>query len=274
MHNYVVKYLTKCRRFVKIIFSGQTNLSATLGVIMETVSNNESFVSAVAEAVLSGRWQPGQRLPAERELAAIYGISKTAVHSGLTRLVSAGLLTSRPQSGTFVADYMLTGGIETLTAIAKYSGDNISPDLISAMLDLRLAIEGMAFRCLGDTITEAGAQRLRAMADAAFAADSSDREHLAELFFEWHREVCLQSRSHMLLLIMNSMHDLSIVFWKKYFVVYGPGNAVARLYSFTSLLEQGDGDGAYRLLVTGIREYLISINGILPTNNHKLQEGI
>lgn len=46
--------------------------------------------------------QPGERLPAERELCELIGVSRTALRAAIARLISCGNLESRRGSGTYV----------------------------------------------------------------------------------------------------------------------------------------------------------------------------
>lgn len=57
----------------------------------------------IAEAIASGRLQPGDSLPPERELAAMTGLSRVTIRKGVAELVAAGQLVQRRGSGTFVA---------------------------------------------------------------------------------------------------------------------------------------------------------------------------
>jgi len=57
----------------------------------------------IAEAVASGRLAPGQSLPAERDMAAMTGLSRVTVRKAVQALVGAGALVQRRGSGTFVA---------------------------------------------------------------------------------------------------------------------------------------------------------------------------
>ncbi|MEZ5650328.1 MAG: GntR family transcriptional regulator [Burkholderiaceae bacterium] len=52
-----------------------------------------------------GRYSPGARLPAERELSAQYGISIGTLRKAVDELVAEGLLVRRQGSGTFVASH-------------------------------------------------------------------------------------------------------------------------------------------------------------------------
>jgi GntR family transcriptional regulator len=57
---------------------------------------------ALRDAILSGVYQPGDKLPSESELCAGYGISRTTVRYAIDRLVSDGYVHRRHGKGTFV----------------------------------------------------------------------------------------------------------------------------------------------------------------------------
>lgn len=58
----------------------------------------------ISEAISSGRLQPGDSLPPERELASQTGLSRVTVRKGVQALVGAGQLVQRRGSGTFVTE--------------------------------------------------------------------------------------------------------------------------------------------------------------------------
>ncbi|MGD9921668.1 MAG: histidine utilization repressor [Pseudorhodoplanes sp.] len=55
------------------------------------------------EAILSGAWPAGRRVPSERELVEEYGCARMTVNRALSALASAGLIVRRRRSGSFVA---------------------------------------------------------------------------------------------------------------------------------------------------------------------------
>jgi GntR family transcriptional regulator len=57
----------------------------------------------IAEAISGGRLAPGDSLPAERDMAAMTGLSRVTVRKGVQALVAQGALVQRRGSGTFVA---------------------------------------------------------------------------------------------------------------------------------------------------------------------------
>lgn len=59
---------------------------------------------ALAEAIESGRWKPGDRLPSEPELCDLFGVSRTVVRQALKDMTYEGLVLREKGRGTFVAE--------------------------------------------------------------------------------------------------------------------------------------------------------------------------
>ncbi|MCT8161804.1 PLP-dependent aminotransferase family protein [Pseudoruegeria sp. SHC-113] len=58
----------------------------------------------VAQGILSGRFQPGEKMPSSRKLAQQLGVSRITVTLAYTELMADDYLTSRGRSGYFVSD--------------------------------------------------------------------------------------------------------------------------------------------------------------------------
>lgn len=65
-------------------------------------SGATAIASQLREAILSGAYLPGQRLPAERHLAGHFGTSRSTVREALRQLEDMALVSRRIGSGTFV----------------------------------------------------------------------------------------------------------------------------------------------------------------------------
>ena len=56
----------------------------------------------ISDEIIGGRFQVGDRLPTERELAETFGVSRTVVREAIARLRSEGAVEPRQGSGVFV----------------------------------------------------------------------------------------------------------------------------------------------------------------------------
>jgi GntR family transcriptional repressor for pyruvate dehydrogenase complex len=65
--------------------------------------------SQLRELVSSGAFQPGERLPSERDLMEALGVSRTAIREGLRGLEALRLVTIRHGSGVYVHDAVNSG---------------------------------------------------------------------------------------------------------------------------------------------------------------------
>src|SRR5690348_10460824 len=67
------------------------------------------------EAVLLGRYEPGERLPPQRALAAELEVNIASVREALKRLEQLRLVEVRHGDATRVLDWRRSGGLEALT---------------------------------------------------------------------------------------------------------------------------------------------------------------
>ena len=70
---------------------------------MSAGSLHKRIRADVSEAILSGAWPPGHRVPSEHELMAKYGCSRMTVNKALAPLAEQGLIVRRRKAGTVVS---------------------------------------------------------------------------------------------------------------------------------------------------------------------------
>jgi GntR family transcriptional regulator, transcriptional repressor for pyruvate dehydrogenase complex len=64
----------------------------------------EQIVQQIEESIVKGDLKPGDQLPAERELAQRFGVSRTAVREAVKALREKGLVEAYSGRGTFITD--------------------------------------------------------------------------------------------------------------------------------------------------------------------------
>jgi GntR family transcriptional repressor for pyruvate dehydrogenase complex len=82
----------------------------------------EQVVGHVRALIESGSLRPGDRLPAERDLAVEVGVSRPTVRAGLRALAAMGVVQSRHGSGTYIPEGPPTLGSEPLRFLAALHG--------------------------------------------------------------------------------------------------------------------------------------------------------
>ena len=135
----------------------------------------EDTVARLVQTIRLGVVAPGESLPAERELAAMYAVSRDTVREAIRELADTGFLVRRRgrYGGTFVAD-PLPRPVEPA---------NVPLDELEDVLGLRRVIEAGAARAAAGRTLDAGARaELWARFEAASAADESEYRRADTLF--------------------------------------------------------------------------------------------
>jgi GntR family transcriptional repressor for pyruvate dehydrogenase complex len=106
--------------------TGQTNStpSTDVGALIKEIRPERLYslvVRQMLDLISSGQVTVGQRLPAERELALRFGVSRASIRQALTALEVLGVVHVRAGSGVYVGEHPgphLVGMADSLTAAA------------------------------------------------------------------------------------------------------------------------------------------------------------
>ncbi len=84
--------------------------------------STEQVLAHVRTLIARGELHPGDRLPAERDLAVQIGVSRPTVRAGLRALAAMGVIESRHGSGTYITDGPPRLDSEPLSFLAALHG--------------------------------------------------------------------------------------------------------------------------------------------------------
>lgn len=73
----------------------------------------------IASAIKGGNWGLNCQLPSERELTAMYGLSRMTVRQAMTALVNDGLIVRKRGKGTYIAPPKLDYGLLHMTSFTE-----------------------------------------------------------------------------------------------------------------------------------------------------------
>src|SRR5260370_16297689 len=90
------------------------------------VPKYQQVLDTIKTDILSGRYQPGKKLPSEAALLKRFGTSRITVGRALRELQQAGLVQRRAGSGTFVA----SASSDDSGLLFRFSFPNLAPNEI------------------------------------------------------------------------------------------------------------------------------------------------
>ncbi len=171
------------------------------------LSKAQALADRLTTAIAVGTYSPGDRLPAERDLAELMGVSRVTVREAIRIVTEIGLITSRRgrDGGTFVTE---ADWLSVAPDVARRTLEAELPAL-REFGDFRCLIEGTIARTAAERHTDQDAERLRSRladfdaqddpsqargADARLhteIAAAARNEHLAVLSVQLSREATL-----------------------------------------------------------------------------------
>jgi GntR family transcriptional regulator, transcriptional repressor for pyruvate dehydrogenase complex len=104
----------------------------------------EQIVQQVEESILSGQLKPGDQLPAERDLAQRFGVSRTAVREAVKALREKGLVEAYSGRGTFVTNGTSQAIRQSLDLMIRINQQEGSANLAELRQVLEPEIAGLA----------------------------------------------------------------------------------------------------------------------------------
>ena len=233
-----------------------------IGVI-EVPTLKELFVRKIEEQILTGKLKVGESLPSERQLQEGTHISKSVIHAGLVALEQQGSLEILPRRGTVVANYEETGTMETLNALIRLNGGNMTAEQTRHFMEARIAIEGSAIRRLAEKHTEedlAFLEGILVQADALLERGDPDTAALADLLFRYHRGICVRSGNEFFPLLLNEFKPIIMEFWVRSILQFGAEANVHLAKRYLHYIRNRDPDGAFCRLQRSVNEYLACLD--------------
>ena len=167
---------------------------------------SDTIARQLETMILEGVLKPGERLPAERDLAQQLAVSRPSLREALQKLDNAGLLESRHGGGTFVRNAIASTLTEPLVEVLARH-----PQAALDFIALRSTLEGMS----AADAARRGTAEDRAMLTARFEAmvavhETPERAGTAEdeADADFHLAIAEASHNIMLLQVMRGLLEM------------------------------------------------------------------
>lgn len=135
----------------------------------------KEIISKLRELINYKNLEPGDKLPSERMLSEKFGVSRSNIREAIQKLEFFGILKSRPQSGTFIADIgqiAMSGMIDDILRLED-------PDFKS-LVETRILLELKTVRLAALRRTDEDLKNIREALDAYNAKVLAGKEAVEE----------------------------------------------------------------------------------------------
>jgi GntR family transcriptional repressor for pyruvate dehydrogenase complex len=162
-------------------------------------TTTEEVIFQLREMIHRGELRPGDRLPPERDLAKLLGVSRPTLRDGIRSLAAVGILQARRGAGTFVVKSEGSPVLDSNPLRLMASLHGFTPDeMFEARKSLEMAIAGLAAeRATGDQLATMSEE----IAEMFAALDDPEQFLVHDMRF--HQTVAAASGNRILTSLMN-----------------------------------------------------------------------
>jgi GntR family transcriptional repressor for pyruvate dehydrogenase complex len=198
----------------------------------------DEVFARLCEAILSGRYRPGERLPPQRTLAAELEVNMASIREALKRLEQLRLVDVRHGDATRVLDWRRSGGLEALALLGSVDATVLAP-----LFEARRLLLAESARLAAQRRDDDQAESLRELARAFAAAPDAAAAQLADWGF---MAVVVEAADNLVFgLIMNSVRELYLSQAELFAAIVARRDELAPLYErAAAAIAAGDGDRA------------------------------
>ncbi|HEY4740786.1 MAG TPA: FadR/GntR family transcriptional regulator [Candidatus Acidoferrales bacterium] len=163
----------------------------------------EQIVQQIEDSVLKRELKPGDQLPAERELAAQFGVSRTAVREAIKALREKGLVEAYTGRGTFITNERSQAIRHSLDRIIKINQVEGFLQLAETRAILEPAISALA-------ASRADKQHLATMREAVAVMDEARKDPAVfiEADLDFHLTLAEAAGNQIILSLIDSIVGL------------------------------------------------------------------
>lgn len=203
----------------------------------------EQVADAIREAILSGRYRPGDPLPSERDLAATFGVNRSGVREALHRLEAWDLIEIRQGGATLVRDFLVTASTQLLPFLVAPGG---TPDLamLRDLQAMRVMLMAWMARQAAQATTPVGLTLLSDIVTDLERTDV-DADWLRRRDFDFFDALVSMIGNRVLALVMNAIRQVYLQHPELFVNIHQPGQFHPEHHRrLVEALEAGDGAAA------------------------------
>lgn len=163
---------------------------------------SEEIVSQIVQKISQGELKPGDKMPSERDMCTMFGVSRTVIRDALKTLVGLGLVTIRHGMGTYINEVSETESVVRLGALMQ-----ISEGTLEELFDIREILESKAAALCAQNAKDEDIKQLEGI--IIEGKKNSKKNELALLDAEFHLKIAEAAGNKVLWRLMVNLLDLT-----------------------------------------------------------------
>jgi len=218
--------------------------------VVQTSRLFEQIVQQIEESIRNGQLREGERLPAERELAQQFGVSRTAVREAVKTLREKGLVEAYAGRGTFVVTRTSETLMQNLDRMLRGGPAQSTPHLTEVREILEPEIAALAAE-------RADEESMAAMREAIAVMDAArqDSEAFIEGDLDFHLALAEAAANPLILSLIDSIVGLLREHrMRTYYVEGGPERGQYHHKRILRAVEHRDAVGAREAMRSHLRQ--------------------
>ena len=169
---------------------------------IQPASRSAQVREQLQAAIENGQYAPGDRLPSERELGRVLGVSRVSIREAIRSLEAIGLVEVQHGRGSFVTDGSSVRADAARELLARHR------DEVFELLRVRGALDALAAGLAAEAAKTEDLARLRSAHEGfVHALEGASSAELARLDVAFHTAVGEAAGSHLLADLLRDLHQ-------------------------------------------------------------------
>ncbi|HKL26893.1 MAG TPA: FadR/GntR family transcriptional regulator [Desulfuromonadales bacterium] len=164
---------------------------------------SEEIVEQIKNLISRGELKPGDRVPSERELASMLGVSRPSVREAIMVLDAMGFLETKQGGGTFVRTLTETSIADPLTRLVQKK----DPAMLRALAEVRMGLESWSAYLAGQRAKPAEIEEMRRLY-ATMEKQAARGGWDSQIDAEFHYVITAASHNSLQMHVLDSIHTL------------------------------------------------------------------
>lgn len=164
---------------------------------------SEEIVEQIKALIAKGELKPGDRIPSERDLATMLGVSRPSVREAIMVLEAMGFVESRQGGGTFVRALTETSITDPLARLVEQK----DPELLRALVEVRMGLESWSAYLAAQRAADGEVAEMRRLYEVM---ETQARRGVwdAEVDADFHYAITAASHNSLQMHVLDSIHTL------------------------------------------------------------------